>query len=113
MFRKFAFLCYIIKEKQVFFRKGADFMTAKNKKKTAAFEELTLLNRNHTEYPDSPDKAKIETFANANAHRNYLIEFDCPAAFKSIILSSFKAMYAHPPIAFLVPFFEVAPSVYN
>ena len=65
-------------EKQDFFRKGADFMTAKNKKKAAPFAELTLLNRNHTEYPDSPDKAKIETFVNANAHRNYLIEFECP-----------------------------------
>ena len=65
-------------EKQDFFRKGADSMPAKNKKKTAQFAELTLLNRNHTEYPDSPDQAKIETFANANAHRNYLIEFDCP-----------------------------------
>ena len=53
-------------------------MTAKKQKTAAPFEELTLLNRNHTEYPDSPDKAKIETFRNANAHRNYLIEFDCP-----------------------------------
>ena len=53
-------------------------MTAKKKTTAAPFEELTLLNRNHTEYPDSPDKAKIETFRNANAHRNYLIEFDCP-----------------------------------
>ena len=78
MFRKFAILCYIIMEKQDFLRKGADFMTAKKTKKAAPFAELTLLNRNHTEYPDSPDKAKIETFANANAHRNYLIEFDCP-----------------------------------
>ena len=78
MFRKFAILCYIIMEKQDFFRKGADFMTAKNPKKAAPFAELTLLNRNHTEYPDTPDKAKIETFQNANAHRNYLIEFDCP-----------------------------------
>ena len=64
--------------KMVILQKGADYMTAKNKKNAAAFEELTLLNRNHTEYPDSPDKAKIETFLNANAHRNYLIEFDCP-----------------------------------
>ena len=53
-------------------------MCAKRKKERPAFEELTLLNRNHTEYPTTPDKAKIETFQNANAHRNYLIEFDCP-----------------------------------
>ncbi|MCI6288613.1 MAG: preQ(1) synthase [Lentisphaeria bacterium] len=54
-------------------------MTKKKMESTGiVHEELTLLNRNHTEYPDSPDKAKIETFQNANAHRNYLIEFDCP-----------------------------------
>ena len=61
-----------------FNRKGMDFMTAKRKKESSGFEELTLLNRNHTEYPATPDEAKIETFRNANAHRNYLIEFDCP-----------------------------------
>lgn len=78
MFRKIANLWYIIGEKLNFKRKGADFMTAKKKNSPAAFAELTLLNRNHTEYPDSPDHARIETFRNANDHRNYLIEFDCP-----------------------------------
>lgn len=50
----------------------------KQTKKAAPFDTLTLLNRNHTEYPDRPEKAKLETFPNANAKRNYLIEFDCP-----------------------------------
>lgn len=40
--------------------------------------ELTLLNRNHTEYPSSPDAAKLETFFNAYPGRDYVIEFDCP-----------------------------------
>ena len=39
-------------------------------KKALPHSSLTLLNRNHTEYPDSPDKAKIETFDNAYPPRN-------------------------------------------
>ncbi len=42
------------------------------------FESLTLLSRNHTEYPDSPDKARLETFPNKYPQRDYVIEFDCP-----------------------------------
>ena len=54
-------------------------MTSKKKQGLKEpFETLTLLNRNHTEYPDCPENAKLETFPNANAKRNYLIEFDCP-----------------------------------
>ncbi|MBP5183254.1 MAG: NADPH-dependent 7-cyano-7-deazaguanine reductase QueF [Lentisphaeria bacterium] len=43
-----------------------------------AHPTLTLLNRNHTEYPTSPDDARLETFVNAYPKRNYLISFDCP-----------------------------------
>lgn len=39
---------------------------------------LTLLSRSHTEYPDTPDKAKLETFVNAYPQRDYEILFDCP-----------------------------------
>ena len=39
---------------------------------------LTLLNRNHTEYPTNPDDAIIETFDNQFPKRDYIIEFDCP-----------------------------------
>lgn len=46
--------------------------------KKRSFEGLTLLNRNHKEYPDSPEKAKLEFFENAYPERNYVIEFDCP-----------------------------------
>lgn len=41
-------------------------------------QDLTLLNRNHTEYPTNPDDAVIETFDNAYPERNYEIVFDCP-----------------------------------
>ena len=44
----------------------------------ARFAALTLLHRNPTQYPDSPDTAKLETFANQYAKRNYWVTFDCP-----------------------------------
>ena len=39
---------------------------------------LTLLSRSHTEYPDTPDKARLESFVNAYPARDYEILFDCP-----------------------------------
>ena len=39
---------------------------------------LTLLSRSHTEYPDTPDKAKLESFVNAYPQRDYEILCDCP-----------------------------------
>lgn len=44
---------------------------------------LTLLNRNPTDYPDSPDRARLETFPNRSAKRDYWITFDC-AEFTSL-----------------------------
>ncbi|MGB6065238.1 MAG: preQ(1) synthase [Desulfomonilaceae bacterium] len=43
-----------------------------------AFENLTVLKKSSTEYPDTPDKAKLETFPNVYSARNYTIAFDCP-----------------------------------
>lgn len=37
---------------------------------------LTLLKKGETRYPTSPDEAELETFANANAQRNYWITFE-------------------------------------
>lgn len=61
-------------------------MTKKIEKKTEkgiaesvlTHPELTLLNRNHTEYPADPDHAKLETFVNRYPERDYEILFDCP-----------------------------------
>ena len=39
---------------------------------------LTLLSRSHVEYPDTPDKARLESFVNAYPQRDYEILFDCP-----------------------------------
>ena len=42
------------------------------------FENLTVLKKPSTEYPDSPAKAKLETFSNLYSSRKYTIAFDCP-----------------------------------
>ncbi|MDD2404331.1 MAG: preQ(1) synthase [Victivallaceae bacterium] len=42
------------------------------------FADLTLLKSSETSYPDSPKKAKLETFENLFPDRDYLITFDCP-----------------------------------
>ena len=39
-------------------------------------EELTLLGKGGTEYPSSPDEAKLEVFENPSAGRDYTIEFE-------------------------------------
>ncbi|MDR0933260.1 MAG: preQ(1) synthase [Victivallales bacterium] len=42
------------------------------------FRDLTLLSASEHNYPASPDAAKLETFENLYADRDYIIEFDCP-----------------------------------
>ena len=49
----------------------------KTNTKTAA-HKLTLLGKSKTRYPDSPEKARLEAFKNANRKRDYWVEFDCP-----------------------------------
>lgn len=39
---------------------------------------LTLLRRSIQRYPASPDKARLETFANAHPGREYWIHIECP-----------------------------------
>jgi len=39
---------------------------------------LTLLGSSHTRYPDSPEKAKLESFRNAYTGRAYTVRFTCP-----------------------------------
>ena len=40
--------------------------------------DLTILKRGDNTYPDSPDKAELETFPNKYPSKDYLVEFDCP-----------------------------------
>ena len=44
----------------------------------ADYSGLTLLKKNHKDYPNTPEEAKIETFRNAFPKRDYIITFDCP-----------------------------------
>jgi 7-cyano-7-deazaguanine reductase len=46
--------------------------------KTRHIKQLTLLGHSTTQYPDSPDTAKLEAFPNAYRGRNYKVSFDCP-----------------------------------
>jgi len=48
------------------------------KKKAKKHEGLTLLKRSEQSFPDSPDKAKLECFANTHPERHYRVDFDCP-----------------------------------
>jgi 7-cyano-7-deazaguanine reductase len=41
-------------------------------------EDLTILKGGRTTYPDTPEKAQLETFPNQYHSRDYVIEFDCP-----------------------------------
>ncbi len=42
------------------------------------FNTLTLLSASERNYPTRPEDARLETFTNLYADRDYLIEFDCP-----------------------------------
>jgi 7-cyano-7-deazaguanine reductase len=46
--------------------------------KKERFADLTLLHGSEKKYPDSPEKAKLETFENIYQDRDYIITFDCP-----------------------------------
>lgn len=61
---------------------------------------LTLLNRNHTEYPSTPDQAKLETFDNAYPNRNYVITFDCPE-YSSLCPVTNQPDYGHITINYI------------
>ena len=39
---------------------------------------LTLLKKSHTNYPESPDNAVLETFENRYSKRDYQVKFNCP-----------------------------------
>ncbi len=41
-------------------------------------DDLSILKSGETAYPQSPDAAVLETFANAYPDRNYTIHFHCP-----------------------------------
>ncbi len=48
------------------------------KKRSDRFAGLTLLKKNDTSYPQSPDEARLEAFPNPFPKRPYVVRFDCP-----------------------------------
>jgi len=50
----------------------------KEKNNNKRFEDLTLLQKSETKFPDSPDKASLETFENLFKKRDYEITLNCP-----------------------------------
>ena len=42
------------------------------------FADLTLLRRGETSYAETPNEARLETFPNQHADRDYWVTFDCP-----------------------------------
>ena len=54
---------------------------ASGRNKTASRKKhdgLTLLRKNESDYPASPDEARLEAFENPSRKRDYWINFDCP-----------------------------------
>lgn len=47
-------------------------------KDNSRFDELTLLQTSETKFPESPEKASLETFTNLFQKRDYTITFNCP-----------------------------------
>ncbi len=50
----------------------------KAKKTRPVGAKLTILGRNERNYPESPEKARLEAFANTHPGRDYWVTFDCP-----------------------------------
>ncbi len=63
-------------------------------------DELTLLKGGETRYPATPDDARLETFPNRHASRDYTIEFDCPE-FTSLCPVTGQPDFAHIVITYI------------
>ncbi len=61
---------------------------------------LTLLGAGHTEYPDGPEQARLETFPNSHPQREYWIELDCPE-FTSICPITGQPDFGHLTIRYV------------
>jgi len=64
------------------------------------FEGLSLLKRSATAYPAGPGDARLETFPNKYASRDYTIEFDCPE-FTSVCPVTGQPDFAHIVITYI------------
>ena len=51
---------------------------SQKKSKSQSTKNLTLLGKQVSGFPDSPGKAKLETFPNPHPKKDYWVTFDCP-----------------------------------
>ena len=66
----------------------------------ARYKGLTLLRQSRTRYADTPAAARLETFANLYAKRDYWITFDCPE-FTSLCPVTGQPDYGHIRIRYV------------
>ena len=64
------------------------------------FAELTLLKASERHYPASPEEAKLESFRNRYADRDYIVEFDCPE-YTSLCPVTGQPDYGHLTIRYI------------
>ena len=64
------------------------------------FAELTLLKASERNYPASPEEAKLESFQNRYADRDYIVEFDCPE-YTSLCPVTGQPDYGHLTIRYI------------
>ena len=77
-------------------------MTTRKKKEQSSGTRngLTLLKRNESDYPESPDHAKLEAFENRHRDRDYWITFDCPE-FTSLCPVTGQPDFGHVAIRYI------------
>ena len=64
------------------------------------FAELTLLKASERNYPATPEEAKLESFQNRYADRDYIVEFDCPE-YTSLCPVTGQPDYGHLTIRYI------------
>lgn len=61
---------------------------------------LTILRDSETEYPSSPDEAKLESFENRYSDRDYWVTFECPE-FTSLCPVTNQPDFGHVTISYI------------
>ncbi len=64
------------------------------------YGDLTILRRSETEYPESPDETRLETFENRYSRRDYTVTFECPE-FTSICPVTKQPDFGHISISYV------------
>ncbi|GAG31783.1 unnamed protein product [marine sediment metagenome] len=64
------------------------------------YGDLTILRKSETEYPKSPDEARLETFENRYSGRDYVVAFECPE-FTSICPVTNQPDFGHISISYI------------